>query len=79
MEPELEPLEIHHWACGVSRATSPKQRIPGSNADVLTAPANDAVEYQELHFTAALANQTEYMGFPDDEIDKRWSDLYNCE
>ncbi|CAN8099970.1 unnamed protein product [Discula destructiva] len=40
-------------------------------------PANGAVEYEELHFTAALANKTEYMGFPDDEIDKRWSDLYN--
>ena len=41
------------------------------------APANDHVEYVEHHFTAALLNKTEYMGYPDDEIDKRWSDLYN--
>ncbi|CAE7193445.1 hypothetical protein P3342_009432 [Pyrenophora teres f. teres] len=40
-------------------------------------PANDAVEYHEEHFVAALANSTDYMGFPDDEIDKRWSDLYD--
>ncbi|PZC92761.1 DUF3328 domain containing protein [Pyrenophora tritici-repentis] len=40
-------------------------------------PANNAVEYHEEHFVAALANGTEYMGFPDDEIDKRWSDLYD--
>jgi hypothetical protein len=35
------------------------------------------VEYVENHFRAALFNKTEYMGFPDDEMDKRWSDLYN--
>ncbi|KAG9195013.1 hypothetical protein G6011_00133 [Alternaria panax] len=40
-------------------------------------PANDAVEYHQLHFQAALANKTEYMGFPDDEIDQRWSALYD--
>ncbi|KAH7030008.1 hypothetical protein B0J12DRAFT_745274 [Macrophomina phaseolina] len=40
-------------------------------------PANNAVEYHEVHFQAALANQTAYMGFPNDEIDKRWSELYD--
>lgn len=44
----------------------------------ISAPANEAVEYIEHKFISALANTTEYMGFPDDEIDKRWSDLYNC-
>ncbi|BAE62512.1 unnamed protein product [Aspergillus oryzae RIB40] len=41
-------------------------------------PANDVVEYiPQQHFRAALFNQTEYMGFPTDETDKLWSDLYN--
>ncbi|KAJ9606918.1 hypothetical protein H2200_008929 [Cladophialophora chaetospira] len=42
-----------------------------------TAPANGVVEYAEHHFRAALFNFTEYMGFPDDETDRRWQDLYN--
>lgn len=42
-----------------------------------TAPANGNVEYVKHHFTAALLNKTEYMGYPDDETDQRWSDLYN--
>jgi hypothetical protein len=42
------------------------------------APANSAVEYHELHFVAALNNRTEYMGFPTNDTDKLWEDLYNC-
>ncbi|KAH6613836.1 hypothetical protein C7974DRAFT_466359 [Boeremia exigua] len=49
----------------------------GGCIDPLLTPANNAIEYHEKHFEAALANYTEYMGFPDDEIDKRWSDLYD--
>ncbi|PYI07694.1 hypothetical protein BO78DRAFT_366516 [Aspergillus sclerotiicarbonarius CBS 121057] len=41
-------------------------------------PANEAVEYiSEVPFRAALFNNTPYMGFPTDETDKLWSDLYN--
>ncbi|KAL4899979.1 hypothetical protein BDW74DRAFT_171071 [Aspergillus multicolor] len=41
-------------------------------------PAASAVEYiPAQHFRAALFNQTEYMGFPTDETDRLWSDLYN--
>ncbi|OJJ42509.1 hypothetical protein ASPZODRAFT_76693 [Penicilliopsis zonata CBS 506.65] len=41
-------------------------------------PANTAVEYiKEVPFRAALFNNTPYMGFPTDETDKLWSDLYN--
>ena len=44
------------------------------------APANEAVEYiEEQTFRAALFNNTPYMGYPDDEKDKLWEDLYNCE
>jgi hypothetical protein len=32
-------------------------------------PASGAVEWIDMAFTAALFNKTEYMGFPDDEID----------
>ncbi|KAL3421691.1 hypothetical protein PVAG01_05847 [Phlyctema vagabunda] len=41
-------------------------------------PANEAVEYiEEQWFRAALFNNTPYMGYPDDEKDKLWEDLYN--
>ncbi|EPE30612.1 hypothetical protein GLAREA_03579 [Glarea lozoyensis ATCC 20868] len=41
-------------------------------------PANGAVEYiKEQPFRAALFNNTPYMGYPTDETDKLWEDLYN--
>jgi hypothetical protein len=45
----------------------------------LAAPANRAVEYRVQTFRGAMFNATEYMGFPTDETDQLWSDLYNCE
>ena len=43
------------------------------------APANNAVEYIKEHkFRAALFNNTPYMGYPSDETDRLWSELYNC-
>ncbi|KAL1988632.1 hypothetical protein VTN96DRAFT_8332 [Rasamsonia emersonii] len=43
-----------------------------------TSPANEAVEYiPQQRFRAALFNNTPYMGYPTDETDKLWSDLYN--
>lgn len=45
-----------------------------------TAPANDAIEYvKEFKFRAALFEKTPYMGFPSDETDRLWEELYNCE
>jgi len=44
-----------------------------------TAPANEAVEHIQAHkFRAALVNHTPYIGFPTDETDRLWSELYNC-
>lgn len=44
-----------------------------------TAPANIAIEYiPELKFRSALFEKTPYMGFPSDETDRLWQDLYNC-
>ncbi|GAB7336039.1 hypothetical protein MBLNU13_g08855t1 [Cladosporium sp. NU13] len=41
-------------------------------------PANSAVEWiPEQKFRAALFNNTPYMGYPTDEIDARWSALYD--
>jgi hypothetical protein len=41
-------------------------------------PANSVVEYEQKHFTAALFTKTPYMGFPTDETDRKWEELYNC-
>jgi hypothetical protein len=47
--------------------------------DIHIAPANEAVEYIKEHkFRAALFNNTPYMGYPNDETDKLWTDLYDC-
>ncbi|KAL2705719.1 hypothetical protein AAEP93_000969 [Penicillium crustosum] len=41
-------------------------------------PANDAIEYvKEFKFRAALFEKTPYMGFPSDETDRLWEELYN--
>ncbi|KJX97225.1 hypothetical protein TI39_contig523g00003 [Zymoseptoria brevis] len=40
-------------------------------------PASEAVSYIPEHrFEAALATHTDYMGAPNDEIDRRWEDLF---
>ncbi|SMY20992.1 unnamed protein product [Zymoseptoria tritici ST99CH_1A5] len=40
-------------------------------------PANGAVSYIAEHkFTPALGKLTEYMGYPDDETDRKWQELY---
>ncbi|GAQ47695.1 hypothetical protein AAWM_06151 [Aspergillus awamori] len=41
-------------------------------------PANEAIEYIKQHkFRAALFEKTPYMGFPTDETDRLWQELYN--
>ncbi|KAK8044802.1 hypothetical protein PG993_004826 [Apiospora rasikravindrae] len=41
-------------------------------------PANEAIEYIPQHkFQSALFSHTPYMGFPTDETDQLWKDLYN--
>ncbi|KAK4240933.1 hypothetical protein C8A03DRAFT_30900 [Achaetomium macrosporum] len=41
-------------------------------------PANEAVEWiKEIKFTSALFSRTPYMGFPTDETDQLWLDLYD--
>ena len=42
------------------------------------APARDVVEYHQHRFTWNFWDKGAYMGFPTDEVDQRWSDLYNC-
>ena len=45
-----------------------------------TAPANEAIEYiKEYKFRPALFEKSAYMGFPTDETDRLWKDLYSCE
>ncbi|KAK8084275.1 hypothetical protein PG997_005546 [Apiospora hydei] len=42
------------------------------------APANEAIEYIPQHkFQSALFSHTPYMGYPTDETDQLWKDLYN--
>jgi len=44
------------------------------------APANEAIEYiKEFKFRPALFEKSPYMGFPTDETDRLWKDLYSCE
>ena len=44
----------------------------------MIAPAKDVVEYRQQTFTWNFWDKGEYMGYPTDEKDKLWSDLYNC-
>jgi hypothetical protein len=39
------------------------------------APASGVVEYVTHRFESAFFNQTEYMGYPNDEKDKLWEDI----
>ena len=44
-----------------------------------SAPANEAVEYEERVFDGGFFTKAnEYMGFPTKETDKAWDDLFNC-
>lgn len=46
---------------------------------IVLAPANEAVEWiKEYKFTPALFSKTPYMGFPTNETDQLWLDLYDC-
>ncbi|KAK4031469.1 hypothetical protein C8A01DRAFT_51453 [Parachaetomium inaequale] len=43
-------------------------------------PANEAIEYiKEFKFRPALFEKSAYMGFPTDETDRLWKDLYSYE
>lgn len=58
--------------------TDTLKRLISLYANNLLAPANEAVEYMQHTFGTHFFTSSLYMGFPDDEIDKRWEDLYNC-
>lgn len=64
------------WTVALSLNLSQKHKTCDSLQ--IYSPANSAVEYEEKHFTAALFTKTPYMGFPSDETDRRWEELYNC-
>ncbi|KAL1963165.1 hypothetical protein VTN77DRAFT_8598 [Rasamsonia byssochlamydoides] len=60
-----------HGSGGRSPAETDARPYPGPSA-------NEAVEYiPQVRFRAALFNNTPYMGYPTDETDELWSDLYN--
>lgn len=40
-------------------------------------PAQDVIEYQVKDFDLWFIEKSPYMGYPTDEIDKRWEDLYS--
>lgn len=42
------------------------------------APASHLIQYERLKFQTAIGNDTSpYQGWPNDEIDARWQDMYN--
>lgn len=44
-----------------------------------TAPLNEAVKYKNVLFKKGfITDLSPYMGWPDDEKDERWDDLYRC-
>lgn len=52
--------------------------ILSKETNYLVAPAKEVIEYEEKEFTWNFWDKGQYMGFPTDEKDKMWSDLYNC-
>lgn len=48
-----------------------------SEAYMATAPAQDAIEYHQKVFHKSFGDDlSPYQGWPDDEKDKLWNDLY---
>src|ERR1700761_5190594 len=53
----------------------------GNRADLLSlAPARKVVEYETKSFHQGFGNDTSpYQGWPNDEIDQRWEDMYSSQ
>lgn len=43
-----------------------------------TAPAFEAVEYQDVQFQNRFSEKSPYRGKPTRELEKAWLDLWNC-
>lgn len=42
-------------------------------------PANSAIEYETKVFLPGVGSErSQYQGYPDDNMDKAWDDLYKC-
>jgi hypothetical protein len=52
--------------------------LPGHELTRSEAPVNHLIEYHVTNISTGFMTKTPYMGFPNDEIDGMWEDLYQC-
>jgi hypothetical protein len=45
----------------------------------MSAPAQDAIEYEVKKFNSGFSTQSIYQQKPSPEVDKAWLDQYDCE
>jgi len=61
----------------VSVLTRERKLSPFTHA-AESAPVNHLVEYHTVNVSTGFMTKTPYMGFPTDETDQLWEDLYQC-